>query len=100
MGVRHARPVTRRHPLRLRLLDAELMSTDPNVAEFYRRSRWRIGTLVHDTADHSRRGVIVKRGGQQWVSRDKLPMVRWHGKIDSVSVPWDSIEEHHTARVG
>jgi outer membrane PBP1 activator LpoA protein len=58
------------------------------AGEFYARAAWPVGTRVKDAADSSRRGQIVKRGGQQWASRDKLPMVRWDGKIDAEVVEW------------
>lgn len=59
---------------------------DEEVMAFYAKAKWKIGTLVLST-DGERRGVIVSRGGQQWSTRDKLPLVRWNGKLDAVPVP-------------
>lgn len=59
--------------------------------EFYRRTSWRVGTLVGDARDLSRKGVIVKRGGRFWASRDRLPMVRWDGIIPSEEVEWERL---------
>lgn len=58
---------------------------------FYRRTGWPVGTLVRHPDDPERHGTIVKRGGRFWVSRDKLPMVRWHGKIDAEPVEWERL---------
>jgi hypothetical protein len=68
------------------------MVSDHDVAEFYSRTTWAtVGQVVADADDPSRHGTVVKRGGRQWSSRDKLPMVRWHGKIDAETVPWERL---------
>lgn len=59
---------------------------DDEVRRFYAAAALPIGTPVQDS--DGRRGTLVKRGGQRWVSRDKLPLVRWHGYIDAEPVPW------------
>jgi hypothetical protein len=58
---------------------------------FYERAGWPLGTRVQHPEKPDVRGSIVKRGGRQWVSRDKLPMVRWDGYIDAVPVPWGQL---------
>lgn len=61
------------------------------VDEFYARAKYPKGTRVQHPDDPNVRGSIVKKGGQIWVSRDKLPWVRWDGKIDAVQVPWEEL---------
>jgi hypothetical protein len=64
------------------------MTDDDAVDEFYAKTKaLYLGRTVTDSEDPTRRGVIVQRGGQTWVSRDKLPWVRWHGKTGSEQVP-------------
>lgn len=64
---------------------------------FYERARWPLGTRVQHPDEPDVHGEIVKRGGRQWTSRDKLPMVRWDGRIDAESVPWERL---HRVRAG
>lgn len=61
------------------------------TAYFYRRARLSLGTLVLSADDPGRRGVIVKRGGQQWTTRDRAPYVRWDRRIPSDQVPWERL---------
>lgn len=61
------------------------------VAAFYAKAAWGVGTTVFDADDPSKVGTIVKRGGGIWVNRDKLPLVRWHGKIDAEPVAWERL---------
>lgn len=64
------------------------------VDSFYEKARWPLGTLVRDPDDHQRRGAIVRRVAPFWVDRDsKPPMVRWHGKLDAVEIPWERLEQ-------
>lgn len=63
---------------------------------FYERAKWPLGTTVTDAEDSQRRGVLVKRVARLWVDRDrKPPMVRWHGKLDAVEVPWERLRPVH-----
>jgi hypothetical protein len=77
---------------RVRLVgDWRPVDGEPNalsVEDFYERTSWALGTRVSDADNPSCRGQIVKRGGRQWVSRYKLPMVRWDGKINAEVVEW------------
>lgn len=61
------------------------------VGSFYRVARAPAGTHVFATDDLQRRGTIVGRGGRQWTTRDRAPMVRWDGRIPADPVPWDTI---------
>lgn len=58
--------------------------------EFYERSAWPVGERVQHP-DEDVRGSIVKRGGRQWTTRDRLPLVRWDGKLDAEPVPWERL---------
>jgi hypothetical protein len=61
------------------------------VAYFYRRAGLPLGTRVLSADDPGRRGTIVKRGGQQWTTRDRAPYVRWDGRIPAEQVPWERL---------
>jgi hypothetical protein len=61
------------------------------TAYFYRRARLPVGTTVLSADDPGRRGTIVKRGGQQWTTRDRPPYVRWDRRIPSDRVPWEKL---------
>lgn len=57
---------------------------------YYEKADWPLGTLVTDAEYPELRGVLVKRVARFWVDRDrKPPMVRWHGKLDAVEIPWE-----------
>lgn len=66
-------------------------SSGVTFAEWTERSSWPLGTRVQHPENPTVRGQIVKRGGRQWSSRYKLPMVRWDGKIDAVEVTWERL---------
>lgn len=69
------------------------ISEELSPEAFYERTSWPLGTVVADSLDASCRGMIVKRGGRIWANRDRLPLVRWNGRIDAEPVPWHRLEK-------
>lgn len=60
---------------------------------FYEKASWPVGTTVQDPENPQRLGVMVKRTARLWVDRDAKPaLVRWHGQIDAVAVPWELLK--------
>lgn len=56
---------------------------------YYERAAWPVGTPIQDPDDPQRRGTLVRQCARLWVDRDRRPpLVRWHGTINAVPVPW------------
>lgn len=71
------------------------MSDEDDVtAAYYERASWPLGTTVQDLENPGRRGMLVRRCARRWVDRDsRPPMVRWHGTVDAVPVPWADLRK-------
>lgn len=59
------------------------------VERFYAIAALKVGARVRH--EDGRRGVIVQRSGQLWVTRHKSPFVRWDGIIPAEAVPWEQV---------